>query len=72
MPLRLGRTNIRDEESRSNMDKMLSSMARLAYAVIDKKDEVEFKKLFNEVVNAFLRVYSVKLDDAQINRIVGF
>ena len=38
----------------------------------DKLDEVEFKKLFNEVVNAFLKVYGHKLNDIQINNIVSF
>jgi hypothetical protein len=38
----------------------------------DELDEVEFKKLFNEVVNAFIKVYAHKLNDMQINQIVGF
>lgn len=38
----------------------------------EKLDESEFKKLFNEVVNAFIRVYAHKLDDMQINQIAGY
>ena len=38
----------------------------------DELDEVEFKKLFNEVVNAFIKVYAHKLSDHQINQIAGF
>ena len=38
----------------------------------DELGEVEFKKLFNEVVNAFLKVYGHKLDQWQINQIAGY
>lgn len=38
----------------------------------EKLDEAEFKRLFNEVVNAFLKVYQHKLSDDDVNRIVGF
>ena len=38
----------------------------------DSLDETEFRKLFNEVVNAFLGWYGQKLDDMQINQLVGF
>ena len=37
-----------------------------------KLDELEFKDLFNRVVNAFLKDFGDKLDDNQINQIVGF
>lgn len=35
-------------------------------------DEGEFRKLFNEVVNAFLGWYGKELSDYQINQLVGF
>ena len=38
----------------------------------DKVDEVEFKDLFNKVVNAFLADYGHGLNDIQINEIVSF
>jgi len=38
----------------------------------EKLDEDEFRKLFNEVVNAFLGWYGEKLNDYQINQLVGF
>ena len=38
----------------------------------DELDEIEFKKLFNQVVNAFLKYYGTGLDDIQINTIVCF
>ena len=38
----------------------------------EKLDEAEFKKLFNDVVNAFIKVYAHKLSDHQINQIAGF
>ena len=38
----------------------------------DSLDEDEFRKLFTEVVNAFLGWYGQKLDDMQINQLVGF
>jgi len=37
-----------------------------------KLDEVEFKALFNDVVNAFLGFYGKKLSDSQVNQIAGF
>ena len=38
----------------------------------EKLGEDEFRKLFNEVVNAFLGWYGQKLNDMQINQLVGF
>jgi hypothetical protein len=38
----------------------------------DALDEEEFRKLFNEVVNAFLAFYGHKLDQDQINFMAGF
>ena len=38
----------------------------------DELGEVEFKKLFNEVVNAFIKVYAHKLTNEQIDQIAGF
>ena len=37
-----------------------------------KLDEIEFKDLFNRVVNAFIRDFGDKLDDIQINSILEF
>lgn len=38
----------------------------------DELDEIKFKDLFNQVVNAFLKYYGQGLDDMQINSIVEF
>ena len=38
----------------------------------EKLDEEQFKKLFNEVVNAFLGWYGRELNDLQINQLVAF
>jgi len=38
----------------------------------DELDEIEFKDLFNQVVNAFLKYYGQGLDDMQINSVVEF
>jgi len=38
----------------------------------DELDEIKFKDLFTQVVNAFLKYYGQDLDDMQINSIVGF
>lgn len=35
-------------------------------------DEVEFRKLFNEVVNAYLKIYGKRLDESVIERIIRF
>lgn len=41
-PLRIGRTDIRDDKLRDNMYLMLEEMGRSAYGVLDKEDEIEF------------------------------
>lgn len=38
----------------------------------DELDEIEFKDLFNQVVNAFLKYYGNGLNDLQINSVVEF
>lgn len=38
----------------------------------DELDETEFKTLFNEVVNAFIRDYGQDLNELQINSILEF
>ena len=38
----------------------------------DKLDEIEFKDLFNRMTNAFLKDFGDKLNDMQINTIIGF
>lgn len=38
----------------------------------DKLDETEFKQLFGEVVNAFLKVYGERLDSYQVDQIIRF
>lgn len=38
----------------------------------DELDEIKFKDLFTQVVNAFLKYYGQDLDDMQINSIVEF
>ena len=41
-PLRLGKTNVRDTETRDNMAEMLENMTSSTWGVVDKEDEVEF------------------------------
>jgi hypothetical protein len=41
-PLRIGRTDVRDEATRANMEAMLANMGAAAYGVFDKDDAVEF------------------------------
>ena len=41
-PLRVGKTDVRDEETRDNMFDMLAQMTSSAYAVVDKDDEIVF------------------------------
>ena len=40
-PMRLGKTNVRDEETRQNMINMMKNMAVASYAVIDIDDQIE-------------------------------
>jgi phage gp29-like protein len=42
MPTRIGKTDVRDESLRVNMERMLAQMGSRAYAVLDPNDEVEF------------------------------
>lgn len=38
----------------------------------EKLDEDEFKRLFSEVVNAFMKVYGHSLDERQINQMMSY
>lgn len=40
-PIRIGRTNVRDEETRANMEAMLRGMGTAAYGVFDTDDLIE-------------------------------
>ena len=42
MPIRIGKTDIRDPEKLANMDKMMSSMGSAAYGIFDPDDEIAF------------------------------
>ena len=42
MPLRYGKTNVKDTESLNRMEDMLINMATAAYAVIDSEEELHF------------------------------
>ena len=42
MPLRYGKTNVKDTESLNQMEDMLINMATAAYAVIDNEEELHF------------------------------
>ncbi len=42
MPLRIGRTNTRDERRRAELTEMLKGMGSAAYAVLDENDHIEF------------------------------
>lgn len=46
-PMRLGKTNVRDSETRDNMAEMLEKMTSSTWAVIDKEDEVEIAESKN-------------------------
>lgn len=60
MPIRVGKTDIRDPEKLGNMDKMLSEMGSAAYGIFDPDDELEFVEgkvgdsyhVFLELINA--------------------
>lgn len=41
-PMRIGRTDIRNEKLRKNLQVMLSNMSSTAWGVLDKEDEIEF------------------------------
>lgn len=41
MPIRVGKTNVRDKETRENMIKMVRDMGASAWAVFDKADDIQ-------------------------------
>lgn len=57
-PLRIGKTNVRDEETRANMESMLKNMGVAAYGVFDTDDLIELiesnrsdaHNVFNEMI----------------------
>jgi len=60
VPLKIGKTNVRDETTRSNMFNTLKDMGSSFYSVIDKNDEIEilqgntasgYQEIFNELIN---------------------
>jgi hypothetical protein len=59
IPLRVGKTNIRNEDSRSSMENMMVNMSGATWGVFDTTDEIEFVetsqtdayKVFDELVN---------------------
>lgn len=64
-PLRLGKTNLLDHETRKNMENMISGMGTSTWAVVDKEDEVEFvatsKQDAYEVFSAMIEVVNKEL-----------
>jgi phage gp29-like protein len=54
MPIRIGKTDINDPESRDNMEDMLENMGEAAFGVFDKEDEIE---LINTSKTDFSNMY---------------
>jgi len=58
-PLRIGKTNVRDEETRANMENMLKNMGVAAYGVFDTDDLIELiesnrsdaHQVYNEMIS---------------------
>lgn len=44
MPIRIGKTNIQNEDSRANMEEMLENMGEAAWGVFDTEDDIELKE----------------------------
>ena len=61
MPIRVGKTDIRDPDKRENMDNMLKNMGRAAFATLDEDDMIEF--IENSGTDAY-QVYQNLLDTA--------
>lgn len=70
MPLRIGRTDLRDPERRANMAQMLSEMSGATYGIFDPDDKIEFVdgKSSTDPHN----IYSQLIDksDAAISKII--
>jgi len=57
VPPRIGKTNVRDDKLRKNMENMLENMGRLSYGVFDKEDTIELVKASGiDAFNVFMRL----------------
>tara|TARA_R110000796_G_scaffold74629_11_gene167837 strand:- start:1956 stop:3500 length:1545 start_codon:yes stop_codon:yes gene_type:complete len=58
MPIRIGKTNLQNKESRENMEDMLENMGEAAWGVFDTEDDIELKEAsksdFSDMYDKFI------------------
>lgn len=69
MPMRIGRTNINNPDSKANMNNMLANMGRGGWATIDETDMIEFLQLNKTDAYNIYKEF-INLADEQISKIV--
>ena len=69
MPMRIGRTNINNPDSKANMNSMLQNMGRGGWATIDETDVIEFLQLNKTDAYNIYKEF-INLADEQISKIV--
>jgi phage gp29-like protein len=64
MPLRIGKTNTKDDESLQRMEQMLINMATASYGILDESEEIEFVQSNGgkgEVYDNLMKVCTAKI-----------
>lgn len=57
VPIRIGRTDVRDDKLRQNMENALANMGRLSYAVFDQDDTIELVQASGtDAFNVFMQL----------------
>lgn len=69
MPLRVGKTNVRDTEMVAQMEDMLRRMGSSAFAVIDEQEELQFIETAKSKGEVFDGL--IKLCDAQVSKLIS-
>lgn len=66
MPVRLGKTDIRDNDRRRNMERQLDNMGSAAWAVMDEGDDIQFKETIKGNSDVFIK--PIKLSNEEISK----
>jgi hypothetical protein len=69
MPMRIGRTNTRDENMRKNMEDMLDNMGRAAWGVFDTNDVVELVQASGSIGNPVFQTM-IETMDSRLSKLI--
>jgi hypothetical protein len=70
MPVRIGKTNVRDEELRNNMADMLKNMSSASWGVFDEDDLIEFVSASSNSSAGLNYENLIDKADAQISKVI--